>query len=446
MKTFRKHLKDTLSLAYPVAIGQLGYVMMGVVDSAMVGHIGAVPLAAVSLGSGLFFIILVFGLGISYAITPLVAISVGAKNFEKTERIFHQGFIVNFITGVILTVITYFAADLIYYMNQPHDVARQAVSYTKILAFSVLPICLYQSFKQFIEGFSVMRPAMFIAVSANLINLFANWVFIFGNLGAPALNIEGAAIATLFSRVYMLFTMVLFVYNSKFKDYNLSVYPVRPAKELIREILRIGVPSGMQYFFEVFAFVMAAFMVGWLGAQALAAHQIAINVASITYMIVIGLSVAGAVRVGNAVGEKSIPEIRKAGFTAIGSGAVFMLLCGLLIVIFREEVSALYISEPGVIIISVKLLTIAALFQIFDGTQAVGLGVLRGLTDVKFPTIITFTAYWVIGLPAAYFLGFSLNFGVEGIWYGLLLGLAASASMLTLRFNIKSRQPVKVSE
>ncbi len=446
MKTFRKHLQDTLSLAYPVAIGQLGYIMMGVVDSAMVGHIGAVPLAAVSLGSGLFFIILVFGLGISYAITPLVAIAVGAKNFEKTGRIFHQGFIVNSITGIILTIVTYYSSNLMMYMNQPPDVARQAVSYTQILAFSVLPICLYQSFKQFIEGFSVMRPAMFIALSANLINIFANWVFIFGNLGAHALKIEGAAIATLLSRIYMLIMMILFVYNSRFRKYNLTVFPFRPAKEMIKEILRIGVPSGMQYFFEVFAFVMAAFMVGWLGAQALAAHQIAINIASITYMIVLGLSVAGGVRVGNAVGEQSIPEIRKAGFTAIGSGAVFMLTCGVLIVIFREEISSLYISDKGVIDISVKLLLIAALFQIFDGTQAVGLGVLRGLTDVRYPTIITFTAYWVIGLPSAYLFGFILKFGVEGIWYGLLLGLLASAAMLTIRFNIKSKHPVKVSE
>jgi MATE family multidrug resistance protein len=304
---------------------------------------------------------------------------------------------------------------------------------------------LFHTYKQFIEGFSIMKPAMIIAIAANLINVFANWIFIYGNLGMPALGLDGAGWATFSSRVFMALTLMFYVISKdSFKKYDVNFHFRNINFPVIRKILNVGLPSGFQYFFEVGAFALAVMMIGWLGTNQLAAHQIAINLASISFMAVLGISAAGAIRVGNAVGKKDVSEVRRAGFTAIFIGASIMFTAGIIFITLRNFLPALYIDNPDVIRIASSLLVIAALFQVSDGIQGVGIGVLRGLTDVKIPTLITFIAYWVIALPVAYLLGFTFNFGVEGVWVGLLLGLTASAAMLTIRFNVKSKQLVEL--
>jgi MATE family multidrug resistance protein len=229
-----------------------------------------------------------------------------------------------------------------------------------------------------------------------------------------------------------------------FKQFDVSLHFKNISLPVIRKILSLGLPSGFQYFFEVGAFSFAVVMVGWLGTKPLAAHQIAINLASISFMAVLGISAAGGIRVGNAVGQKSISETRKAGFTALLLGAAVMATSGITFVILKRFLPSLYIDDKTVISIASSLLIIAALFQISDGIQAVGIGILRGLTDVKIPTLITFTAYWIIGLPIAYLLGFVFHLGVQGVWIGLLTGLTASAVMLTLRFNKQSKNKIAV--
>jgi MATE family multidrug resistance protein len=445
MSHLKKHIISTFQLAYPVIIGQLGIIMMGVVDSLMVGKLGAAPLAASSLGNGTAFIIMIIGIGLSYAVTPLVAIAVGAGKFEDCGIYFRQSLLVNSVASVIIAIIIYFAADLIQYLDQPEEVQKQAVSYMRIIGLSAIPLLLFQSYKQFIEGLSVMRPAMIITLLANLVNAFANWVLIFGNLGFPALELNGAGWATFASRVFMSLALMGFVMNNKFfKQYDVTFHYRSINWIVIKKILSLGLPSGFQYFFEVGAFAFAVIMVGWLGTAQLAAHQIALNLASISFMAVLGISVAGSIRVGNAVGMKDIAETRRAGFTASLIGASIMMVAGITFITLRDFLPTLYVNDEVVISYASSLLIIAALFQISDGTQAVGIGILRGLTDVKIPTAITFIAYWIVGLPVGYLLGFTYDLGVQGVWIGLLMGLTTSAILLTLRFNSRSKHIITI--
>lgn len=419
--------------------------MMGVVDSIMVGRLGAAPLAAASLGHHLMILIFIIGIGSSMAVTPLVAIAVGAKKYNDCGIYFRQSLLVNVIFGIILMIVVIICSGFIDYFNQPADVADLAISYTQILAFGAIPVMLFQTYKQFIEGLSVMRPAMIIVLLANIVNAFMNWLLIFGNLGFPELGLDGAGWATVTSRSFMALAMMLFVMQNKyFKQFDVSFHFKSINFPVIKRILSLGLPSGFQYFFEIGAFSFAVIMVGWLGTKQLAAHQIAINLASISFMAVLGISAAAAIRVGNAVGRQDISETRKAGFTASLIGGLIMACSGLTFILLRNFLPTLYVDDQQVISIASSLLIIAALFQISDGTQAVGIGILRGLTDVKIPTAITFIAYWIVGLPIAYLLGFIFKYGVSGVWVGLLLGLTTSAILLNLRFNQKSKHIIEI--
>lgn len=436
----KNHFKETIKLSIPVIIGHVGLMLMGVVDSIMVGSLSASALAAVAIGHNLFILIFILGIGIANALTPLVAIEVGAGRKENADFLFTQQFYVNSITALILLVITYFASNLIALLDQPIEIVPNAIAYTKILGVSIIPSMIYLSYKQFLEGFSDMFPAMYVVLSANIVNFIFNYLLIYGEFGFPRLEVLGAGWATFFSRVYMAIAIFIIVsIRKKYKSFAFHILPLKIDFPKIKKILRLGIPSGFQSFFEIGAFSFAAVMVGWIGKNALAAHQIALNVASITYMVVLGFSVASSIRVGNFVGAKDVSQTRRAGFSAILLGISAMIFFALVIIIFNSLIPTFYVKELDVISIASKLLIIAAMFQIFDGTQAVALGSLRGLTDVKIPTLLTFTSYWVISLPSAYLLAFKFNYGVEGIWFGLLIGLAVTAVLLTFRFHIRSK-------
>ncbi|MBK7229329.1 MAG: MATE family efflux transporter [Ignavibacteriales bacterium] len=445
LKNIKEEISKTFKLAYPIMIGQLGIIMMGVVDSMMVGQLGPVPLAAASLGNSLIFLVLIIGIGCSVVISPIIAILVGGKRYSECGTYFRQSLLVNVVLSFIMLGIILLGVNFIQYLDQPPEVVELSIIYMTIVGLSAVPLMIYQTYKQFIEGLSIMKPAMIIAILANLINAFANWVLIFGKFGFPVLGIAGAAWATFVSRVFMALAIMFYVMrNDKFKQYDVNFHFRKLDFPIIKKILSLGLPSGFQYFFEVGAFTFAVIMIGWIGANELAAHQIAINLASISFMVVLGISQAASIRVGNAMGEQSVSKIRKAGFTGIIFGASTMFLAGITFIILNDFLPTLYINDKSVIEIASRLLIIAALFQLSDGTQAVGIGVLRGLTDVKGPTIITFIAYWVISLPIAYLLAFNFNLGVDGVWIGLFVGLTASALMLTFRFNYKSKHIIHI--
>jgi MATE family multidrug resistance protein len=352
---------------------------------------------------------------------------------------------VNVVLSIMMIGIIFLGVNFIHYLNQPPEVIELAIVFMSIVGLSAFPLMVYQTYKQFIEGLSIVKPAMIIAVLANIINAFANWVLIFGKFGFPALGIAGSAWATFASRVFMALAIMMYVMrNEKFKQFDVNFHFRSLNFPIIKKILSLGLPSGFQYFFEVGAFTFAVIMIGWIGANELAAHQIAINLASISFMGVLGISQAVSIRVGNAMGEQDVSKIRKAGFTGIALGASIMSLAGLIFILFNNFLPTLYINDEAVISIASRLIIIAALFQLSDGTQAVGIGVLRGLTDVKGPTIITFVAYWIISLPLAYILAFNFNLGVDGVWIGLLIGLTVSAILLTFRFNHKSKRIIHI--
>ncbi|MBK7629490.1 MAG: MATE family efflux transporter [Ignavibacteriales bacterium] len=445
LKDIKTEISKTIKLAYPVIIGQLGIIMMGVVDSMMVGRLGSVPLAAASLGNSLIFLILIIGIGSSIVVSPLVAILVGGKRFSECGIYFRQSLLVNIILSLLMVGIILISVNYIKYLNQPPEVIESTIIYMTIVGFSAIPLMLFQTYKQFIEGLSIMKPAMIISLLANIINAFANWILIFGKFGFPQLGLAGAAWATFLSRVFMVIVIMIYVMrNKKFKQYDVTFHFRGINIPVMKKLLSLGLPSGFQYFFEVGAFTFAVIMIGWIGSNELAAHQIAINLASISFMAVLGISQAASIRVGNAMGEQNIPNVRKAGFTAIGLGAAIMSIAGLTFILLNKFLPTLYIDDKAVISIASRLIIIAALFQLSDGTQAVGIGVLRGLTDVKGPTIITFVAYWIISLPIAYLLAFKFNLGVDGVWIGLLIGLTVSAILLTMRFNHKSKKIIHI--
>lgn len=435
----REHFKELIKLAIPVSIGQLGHIMLGVVDSFMVGRIGAEPLAASALANGLFFLIMVLGIGMSHAITALVAIARGENKEEECGVVVRQGLLVNMTFAIIMSLLTFIAAKMVVYLNQDIRVAELTESYLSILSLSILPFMLFQTYRQFVEGLSDTKTPMYIAILANIVNVFGNWVLIFGNIGFPALGLNGAGFATLITRSFMgIAMMAMVIFSNKYKTYDPNLRFKSINWIMIKKIIRIGLPSGLTYSLEVSAFAFAAIIIGWLGSASLAAHQIAINLASISYMVVLGISAAATIRVGNALGSKNLQNVKLAGYSAISLGLMFMSITAILFILLHEYLPTLYIDDVEVIKLASSLLIIAALFQLSDGVQAVGLGVLKGITDVKIPMLITLVAYWLIALPIGYVLGFQFEMGIIGVWVGLLIGLTLAAVMFVLRFKHKA--------
>ncbi len=437
---FKKELKQLVLLSIPITVGQLGQMLMSVVDNIMVGKIGAQALAAASIANALFMLVMVVGFGVTIAVTPLTARAYSAGNDKECGVVLRQGLIVNMACALLFFVFTYILADCIKFMNQPTEIIGPATIYMKVLGLSLFPMMLFQTYRQFAEGVSFLKPAMIITLLANLVNILANWLFIYGNLGMPALGVAGAGIATVSSRTFMaIVLMVVIVRSPKMKRFDPTLNYKKIDFSMIKKLLSVGIPAGFQYFFEVSAFTAASIMAGWMGTIALAAHQIALNLAAISFMVALGISAAATILVSQAMGKEDIPGARRAGFGAAFLCGSFMTGAGLIFILLRHYLPTLYIDEKDVLEISATLLIIVAFFQISDGTQAVGLGILRGMTDMKIPTLITLAAYWIIGLPSGYVLAFNFNMGITGIWYGLLISLTASGILLILRFHTQTR-------
>ncbi len=440
----REQVKNTFLLAYPVMLSQLGQVAVGVADSMMVGRLGALELAASSLANSIFFVILMFGIGISMGLTPLVSKAYGKGKTYQISRLFSNSLLINFLASLSLFGVVVLFSQNLSILNQREEVEVLALPFLLIITASLVPLMVFQTFKQFVEGLSQTKQAMYITIAANLVNVFLNWLLIWGHWGFPELGFLGAAWATLISRVLMMVLMGAYVLSSKrYSEFNIQLVRFKPNWTLCQRILKIGVPTGFQFIFEVSAFSAAAIMMGWISVNALAGHQIALNLASISYMMATGLATAGMIRVSHYIGKEDFKGMREAGMVAFGMVATFMFVCALLFFVLRFFLPTLYIDDPQVISLAASLLVLAGLFQLSDGIQVVGLGVLRGLEDVKVPTIVTFLAYWGLGLPLGYVLAFEMGFAEKGIWIGLLIGLTLTAGMLLYRFDQLSKRKVK---
>ena len=447
---YTKEFSYNWRLAAPVIMGMLGHTIVGLVDNLMVGQLGAAELAAVSLGNSFFFVAMSIGIGFSTAITPLVAEADSEHNFAKGKSAFKHGFVLCSILAIVLFALILLAKPLMYMMNQPQEVVVLALPYLDIIAISLVPLIIFQALKQFSDGMSLTKFPMYATIIANVINVFFNYVLIFGDWGFPKMGVVGAGIGTLIARFVMIMLMWYFLNRlEKTKAYVKGLKLFVLEHSMLKKINSLGLPSALQMFFEVGLFTAAIWLSGTLGKNPQAANQIALNLSSMTFMIATGLSVTAMIRVGNQKGLKRPVELRRIATSIFIMGLALAILFALIFLIFNKVLSTFYLDlndlthfadNQNVVEIASSLLIIAALFQISDSTQVVFLGALRGLQDVKIPTLITFFAYWIIGFPVSYFLGDASKYGSSGIWIGLLAGLTASSIFLYIRFNYLSKQ------
>ncbi|MEM6801983.1 MAG: MATE family efflux transporter [Bacteroidota bacterium] len=435
--SYKKDLEETLRLSGPVIVAQLGLVLMGVIDNMMIGDIGYEYLSAASLGNSIYFIVAVLGMGITFAISPLVAEADAAGDIELCGLYLRQGVFASLLSALILCLVMLGMTYLLPYMDQPIQDVQLGTPYLNILNISLIPMLLFLAYKQFSDGLSFTKAAMYVTLAGLFFNVFVNWLLIYGNWGFPRLELIGAGIGTLSSRTFMLALIASYInYSPRFQKYSPALRLREWKKKVFQKIFEIGLPSGLQYFFEVGAFAGAVIMIGWIGIPERSAHQIVINIAGTTYMLVSGLAAGAAIRVGNALGRNDVSGMKKAGFAGIYLGAFIMFLTAILFITGKNWLPALYVDDSKVLLISAQLMIIGGLFQIFDGVQAVGLSVLRGMQDVRIPTIIAFISYWIIALPVGYLLAFNFGFGVNGIWYGFVISLGFAAFALVYRFQM----------
>ena len=450
---YTREFKYNLRLAFPVIVGLLGHTFVQLVDNIMVGQLGTAELAAVSLGNSFFFVAMSLGIGFSTAITPLVAETDGAKDIQAGRNVFIHGLLLCTFIGVFLSLAVLICKPLLYQMGQPEEVVVLAFPYLKWVAISLIPLITFQGFKQFSEGLSHTRPAMYATLMGNLINVILNYVLIFGFWIFPKMGVEGAALGTLISRCSMLLFIALYVrYNKRFTEFAQGIVLKKSDWNLFKKIIRLGLPSALQMFFEVIFFTAAIWLSGFLGKNPQAANQIALNLSSMTFMFAMGLGVTAMIRVGNQKGKGDFIALKRIAYSIflliflfdVLFCLFFLLMNTYLPWIYLDGTNPLQISDVNEVVrIASSLLIISAFFQISDGLQAVVLGALRGLQDVNIPAWITFFSYGIFGLPISYYLGLHTTMGATGIWIGLLSGLTASAILLYLRFNYMTKKLIE---
>jgi multidrug resistance protein, MATE family len=425
--------RENIPLALPVIVGQIGHIAASVADSMMVGALGTIPLAAVSLASSIASVPLVFGIGMGYGLTPMVAHAMGQARPFKAVRLLKNGTVVNAFTSAFMFLFALVLFWGVQFTGQEPAVVEEATMYLWIIMASYLPFMLFMSAKQYLEGMGDTKTPMRISLYGNVGNIGLNALLIYGWGPFPEWGIVGAGVATLVARGYMMMAAWWFVLRRGKADpadwlrAKVTTYP-------IRALLKIGIPSGFQYIFEVSAFAASAWIIGTLGATPLAAHQVAISLASISYMAATGLGAAATIRIGQAMGRKDLAGAKAAGTSLFLITIIFMAVTGLTFFVFRHQLPWAYTQDPAVVAGAAALLVVATIFQISDGVQATALGALRGIQDVRVPTAITFVAYYVIALPLEWYFGHVLGWGAVGVWSALAVGLTVSAGWLSLRF------------
>lgn len=456
LSVYFKEFSNNFKLAYPIILAMVGHTLIGIVDNIMVGKLGAAELAAVSLGNSFIFVAMSIGIGFSTAITPLVAQNHAKSDHQGVKDAFHHGLILCSITGVILFALVYFCKPLMHLMGQPTEVVDLAGPFVDIVAFSLILVLIFQGYKQFGDGMSKTKYSMYAIIVANVAHFIINFFLIYGIWIFPKMGILGAAIGTLSSRLIMILMMHFLLKNDTdlrqyFQDFSLK----NIQKSIVKKIVNIGLPSSLIMFFEVVLFTSAVWLTGFIGKEAQAANQIALSLASLTFMFASGLSVTAMIRIGNQKGLENYTYLKTVArsiflltlLLEIGFALVFVILHQVLPLIFLEMKNPeKLIENTEVIGIASKLLLIAALFQLSDGLQAVVLGALRGLQDVKVPAIITFISYWIIGFPTCVYLGLYTPLKAVGVWIGLSLGLTAASILLYLRFEKITNRYIKKQE
>lgn len=428
-------MAELLGLAAPIVVVQVGFMTMGVVDTIMVGHVSARDLAAAALGNVYFFGFIAFGMGLLMALDPVVAQAVGAGETPAVARALQRGLLLSAALTVPISIVFLPAAPLFTLLAQPEDVVPLAARYVHVSLPGIFPFLAFVVLRQSLQAMGALKPIVWTMVLANLLNAALCWAFVFGGIG-PYRGAVGSALASTLARWAMMFGLLVIAWR------HLGPLVVPPRREALQprplaRMVAVGAPIGAQFLLEFGMFAVISLLMGRFGAVAMAAHQIAINIASLMFMVPLGISSAAAVLVGRAVGAGDAPRARRAGVAAIGSGLTFMAASGALLMLAPFPLARVYSAEAGVLALAVQLIPIAGVFQVFDGLQVVSVGVLRGIADTRAPMVVNVIGFWLIGLPVSLWLGFGAGHGAVGLWWGVVAGLAAVGLFLAARVRVR---------
>jgi len=439
-KSYLPFYRRNLVVAIPVVLSQAGQMTVQLADNMMVGHVGTTELAAASFANSIYILGFVLGLGLTFGATPLVGSAFGQRNFREAASVLHHSFLGNAVISLVIVSVMWSVSWFMPYMGQPQHVVEAAIPYYRLLILSVIPFMLFFTGKQFIEGLGNTRLAMKITLAANAVNIILNYIWIFGKLGFPAYGLVGAGYATLTARIGMAVSFTWFMLKTPhFKRYFYLIDLKKFSFKNVSLFFRTGLPIGLQMLAEVTLFSLAAVMMGWIGEVPLAAHQIAINISSVSFMIATGVASGTTIRVSQQLGARNFKEMEKAGLASVHIIVAFMSTTAILFFSFRHYLPHLFTNDPDVIRTAAQLLIFSAIFQIFDGSQVVLLGSLRGLADVKKAFFLALFTYLIIGVPTMYFLGFIINLQGAGIWSALVCALALASGFFYTRFKKKCR-------
>lgn len=438
----RTEATKTIRLALPIIIGELAQMALHIIDTAMVGAISYKQLAAAALVVNAMNIPFVLGIGMTISVSQMVSMAHGRRDSQQVSHYLFNGFILCTITAIIISLSLVFGKNILLHLGQDPEVVQLALPFMQLMGLSIIPMLLFMTLKQFTDGLEYTRTAMLISLIGMPVNIFLNWLLIYGNWGFPRLELNGAGWSTLITRSIMFIVLgVIILKHSTFSRYiAISSRQWKLRSKTIKELLHIGVPSSLQIGMEAGAFAVSGIIIGTIGAVAQASHQIALSCASFTFMVSMGLAQAGSIRVSNAFGTANWPKISAIGKSTLVVALGYGVFCGIAFTVFRYQLPVLFNKNADVLQLAALLLLFAAVFQISDSTQAIGAGLLRGIKDVKFPTILICIAYWVIGLPLGYVLAFRFNMGASGIWVGLITGLTLASIFLISRFLKMSKK------
>jgi multidrug resistance protein, MATE family len=438
--TFRDELQPMIALAGPVVLAEVGWVTMGIVDTIIVGPLGPAAIGAVGIGSILFLALAIFGMGLLLGLDTLVSHAYGAGRLDECHRWLLHGVTLSLISAPILTAIAVFGISLLPSWGFPPEVLMLTEPYLKVITWSLLPLLLYASFRRYLQALGIVAPITAALVTANIINAVAAWALVYGHLGLPAMGTTGSAVATLVSRFYLAGALLVSVVSYD-RRHHISLFSVtwKPKRKSLTRLLRLGLPAATQVTLELGVFAAASALAGRLDSVSLASHQIALNLASLTFMVPLGVASAGAVRVGHAVGRGDPHAAARSGWVALLLGATFMATAAVVFVAAPRPLIGMFTSNEAVFALGRRLLFVAAMFQLFDGLQGVSTGLLRGLGDTRTPMLSNLAGHWLLGLPVGYALCFRRGWGVVGLWVGLSIGLIAIGLVLLLTWRHRIR-------
>jgi MATE family multidrug resistance protein len=424
-------LRALVRLAGPVVAAELGWMAMWLVDTVLVGHVSAEAIGAVSVGGNVFFTVAIFGMGLLLGLDFTVAHAAGAGNRDAVNHALVDGLHLALLATVGLTVVALALRPFFAWAGVRPAVAAQALPFYVAMLWSICPLLVFSALRRYLQALGRVLPIMLAVLTANIVNLAAGWMFIFGHLGAPALGAIGAGWATTASRLYEALAIVAYiVVVERRRPTGLRHVSLRPRIRQLARLTRLGLPAATQLTLEVGVVATATTLAATLDTVSLAAHQVALGIVSVSFMVPLGVASAAAVRVGRALGERDVPAARRAGWTALGVATVVMLSSGLTFLLVPRPILRVFTDDPAVIETGVALLRVAAAFQLFDGIQVVATGVLRGTGDTRTPMLANLGGHWLLGLPVGALLCFRAQLGVIGLWIGLSVGLIVVAVTL----------------